>query len=105
MIVQYEDSEIIVSVNTWTGYPKVCDVTDETFDRMTKLLAFVERSSHHVMPCSAFWFMKDCVEKGTFNCRGGHAFRFWFANQEAANLFHAAYGGELEVPPVLPTRR
>jgi hypothetical protein len=105
MIASYEDAEIVASVNTWTGYPTVCNVCDDTFSRMVTLLAFVETSPYNVMENSAFWRMKALVEQGGFMCRGAHAFRFWFNNRETAELFYRAYGGELEVPPILPTRR
>lgn len=102
MITDWADANIVASVNTWTGYPAKCDVTDETFNRMVKLISFVANSPYPVMPNSAFWNMRDLVGRGLFNCRGAFAFRFWFDDLETADLFHRAYGGALEVPPVLP---
>jgi len=105
MIVDYEEGKIVSSVNTWTGYPTTCDTSDPTFKRMVDLIDFVENSDSQVLPCSAFWRQKDLVSKGSFNCRGAHAFRFWFYDQKGAELFHSTFGGELETPPILPNRK
>jgi hypothetical protein len=105
MITEFKDEEILYSVNTWTGYPKICDITDETFKRMVELLDFVENSKNDVMPSNAFWMMKHLIAEGSFNCRGAHAFRFWFSDKNAAEAFYNLYGGNLESPPILPTRR